>query len=380
MKQLRFRWHLYIPTVVVTGLLLIPVVRESFRDMGFRWLYVLCVAYGISFCLTPVFGGIAKYFNILDNPDARKSHLKATPLLGGAAIFFAITAAIFLNGICIQPICIILTASALFFCVGVIDDISEISATLKMMVQMTVTGGVIFLGIRLHVIPDHLGWFAEAGNILLTVIWIIGITNAMNFFDGMDGLAGGLGALIAFFLGIVAFQTSQPYLGWLSLAVMGSCLGFLPYNLKGRGRASIFLGDAGSTTIGFILACLAVYGEWAVNNPIVAVVSPLLIFWVLIFDMIYITVDRVLTGKVNNVRQWLEYVGQDHLHHRLAQVMGSTKKSVVFIYLLTICLGISAVVLLHAGTLDALLLVVQGLILVALISVLERYGRFGPSK
>jgi UDP-GlcNAc:undecaprenyl-phosphate GlcNAc-1-phosphate transferase len=225
------------------------------------------------------------------------------------------------------------------------------------------------------VIPTSFGIFAAMGNALLTVLWIIGITNAMNFFDGMDGLAAGLGALIAFFLGVVAFQTAQPFIGWIAVAMMGSCLGFLPFNFKARGNAAIFLGDAGSTVIGFILACVAVYGDWAESNTVVALISPLLIFWILIFDMVHITVDRILTGKVFNFHQWIEYVGQDHLHHRLAHVLGSNKRSVLFIYLLSLCLGISAVALRNARVVDAILLILQAAIMVVLITFLERRGR-----
>ncbi len=338
--MLRFNYYLYAPAIVLTGILLLPVVRRSFWDMGFRWLYILVIAYALSFCLTPVFGAIARRLAILDKPDERKAHLRATPLLGGAAVFAAILAAVALNGICPKPLCVMFIAAAILFGVGVIDDIREISATLKVVVQVAATSMVIYFGIQITVIPDYLGGLALAGNILLTAVWIIGITNAMNFFDGMDGLAGGLSALIAFFLGVVAFQTSQPYLGWISLAVLGACLGFLPYNFRERRRALIFLGDAGSTTLGFILACIAVYGNWAESNA-VAILSPLMIFWVLIFDMVYISVARVLNGKVKSVRQWLAYVGQDHLHHRLAHVIGSRRKSVIFIYLLTICLGVN---------------------------------------
>jgi len=103
----------------------------------------------------------------------------------------------------------------------------------------------------------------------------------MNFFDGMDGWLPA-GGIIAFLLAVVAFQTDQPFLGWMALAVMGSCLGFLPYNFKRKGAAFIFLGDAGSTVIGFVLACIAVYGDWAEGRPLVALVSPVLIFWILI--------------------------------------------------------------------------------------------------
>ncbi|MCP4627144.1 MAG: hypothetical protein GY850_27085 [bacterium] len=87
--------------------------------------------------------------------------------------------------------------------------------------------------------------------------------------------------------------------------------------------------DAGSTVIGFILACVAVYGDWAESNTVVALISPILIFWILIFDMVQITLDRIMTGKVLNFRQWIEYVGKDHLHHRLANVLGGNKKSVL---------------------------------------------------
>ena len=207
-------------------------------------------------------------------------------------------------------------------------------------------------------------------------MWIIGITNAMNFFDGMDGLAGGLGALISFFLGIVAFQTNQPFLGWVAVAMMGGCLGFLPFNFRLKGQARIFLGDAGSTVIGFLLACIAVYGDWAEGNPVVALLSPVLIFWILIFDMVHITVERILTGKVLNFWQWLEYVGRDHLHHRLANAKKRKKKSVLFIYLMCLCLGSSAIVLRNARSIDAILLIIQASIIVILITVLERRGRY----
>jgi UDP-GlcNAc:undecaprenyl-phosphate GlcNAc-1-phosphate transferase len=181
--------------------------------------------------------------------------------------------------------------------------------------------------------------------------------------------------VIAFFLGVVAFQTAQPFLGWIAVAMLGSCLGFLPFNFRIKKNAAIFLGDAGSVVIGFILACDAVYGDWAESDPVVALVSPVLIFWILIFDMVYITIDRILTGKVANFRQWLEYVGKDHLHHRLANVLGGRKRSVLFIYLLGLCLGTSAVVLRNARPVDAFLLIIQACIMVVLISILERRGR-----
>jgi len=313
-------------------------------------------------------------FDILDRPDGRKMHSEATPLLGGAAIFTAILAAVLLNGIFNYQIGAMLFAATILFAVGIIDDIREIPAAIKLASQSLCAVVVIISGTVLRVFPDYFGAFSQACNSILTFFWLLGITNAMNFFDGMDGMAAGLGAVISFFLGVVAFQTQNAFAGWISVAMMGGCIGFLPYNILRKKRATIFLGDAGSTVLGFLLACVAVYGEWRAGDPVVAMASPLLIFWVLIFDMVHITVERVRTGKIGNFRQWIEYTGRDHLHHRIAHVLGGQKRSVLFIYLMNVCLGTSAVVLLRARRIDALLLLGQAAIMVVLITILERRG------
>lgn len=373
--RIQWRRRLYYPALVAVGFLLVYQTREFFSYAGQRWVYMLALSASLSFSLTPLCSRIAHKFGVLDAPDLRKTHAAATPLLGGVAVIVSFLLSIVLNGIYSPELLGILVGSMVLFVVGAMDDIREISARIKLIIQLACTFIVIASGIQLRVIPDNLDFLARAGNLILTCFWIVGITNAMNFFDGMDGLAAGLGAIIAFFLGVVAFQTFQPILGWVAVAAMGSCLGFLPYNFRLKGNASIFLGDAGSTTLGFLLACISVYGEWNIDNTIAAVIAPLLIFWVLIFDMTYITVDRIATGKVKTFRQWIDYVGRDHLHHRLAEVLGDNKKSVLTIYLITICLGTGAVVLRNARSIDAILLVVQAIIVVMLITILERRGR-----
>ena len=374
-NPLGISWYFFVPTLAMTCVLLMPQVRGYFVIAGWRWAHVMLLSFGISFSLNPMFSKIAFKLNMLDHPNQRKLHHEATPVLGGAAVFLGFLAALLINGIFSLELGAILISSVILFGIGVLDDYNEISAGIKLLTQLICGTLVITCGIVLRLIPHDLGLFAYTGNVLLTLFWIIGITNAMNFFDGMDGLAAGLGAMIAFFLGVVAFQTTQPFIGWVAVAMMGSCIGFLPYNFKIKGNAKIFLGDAGSTVIGFILACLAVYGDWAEGNPVVALISPLLIFWILIFDMVHITFDRILTGKVLNFRQWIEYVGKDHLHHRLANVLGGKKKSVLFIYLLSLCLGLSAVALRNARVVDAILLIFQASIMVVLITFLERRGR-----
>ena len=357
------------------GILLLPQVKYFFFSRGgLRWAYVLLISCTLSFSLVPMLCWIAKKFDIVDRPNQRKVHVIETPLLGGAAVFIGFIAALVLNGIFSTKLLAILSASTVLFIVGLMDDIKELPASVKLLVQLACTIGVMAFGIVLHVLPESLGLASRAGNVFLTILWIIGITNSMNFFDGMNGLAAGLGAIIAFFLGVTAFQTYQPFLGWIAAAMMGACIGFLPFNFRKNGTAMIFLGDAGSTTIGFVLACVAVYGGWS-NNPIVALASPILIFWVLIFDMVHITIDRIVTGRVHNFQEWVDYVGKDHLHHRLAYVLGSTQKSVIFIFLLKFCLGAGAIALRNARIIDAILLLSQAAIMVVLITILERRGR-----
>jgi len=368
-------WRHFIPMLLVALFLIVPTVRQTFSHYGSRWAYMLALSFSFSFCLTPIFRWLAPVIGAMDIPDSRKQHGQVTPLLGGAAVFLAFLLAILVNGIFSKELTAILIGTTLLFIIGIIDDVRDVNAAVKLLTQLAAVGCVMFQGIVLRVLPESLGIAADLSNGLLTILWILGITNAFNFFDGMDGMASGLGLIIAFFLGVVAFQTDQAFLGWIAVAVMGSCLGFLPYNLLKNEKATIFWGDAGSTVIGFILACVAVYGEWDLNNSVVAVVSPLLIFWVLIFDMVHITIDRIATGKVTSFKEWIEYVGRDHLHHRMAQILGGPKRSVFFIYLLTACFGISAVVLRNATTRDAVLLLFQAAFMVIMVTVLERIGR-----
>jgi UDP-GlcNAc:undecaprenyl-phosphate GlcNAc-1-phosphate transferase len=132
--------------------------------------------------LTPVFSRIAQKFDIVDIPDSRKIHMEVTPLLGGAAVFIAFLVSVLVNGIFSLGLGAILIASTAIFLIGVLDDVKDISAVIKLIVQVLSTVLVMSCGIVLRVIPENLGIFSLAGNVFLTIIWIIGITNAMNFF------------------------------------------------------------------------------------------------------------------------------------------------------------------------------------------------------
>jgi UDP-GlcNAc:undecaprenyl-phosphate GlcNAc-1-phosphate transferase len=369
------RWLTPIALGALLGVvaLAVPMVRQFFVFEGLRWLYILLFAFLGAGALTPLMSHLSHQWGLVDQPSERKIHANPTPRLGGVAVFLGFLGSVLLNSILPDWMIGILAAGSLLLVVGVIDDVWELPAWSKLVAQLAAAGIVIATGKVLTLFPS--GPVGDVANVMLTLLWIVGITNAFNFFDGMDGLAAGLAILIAGFMGAVAFETNQSGLGWLAVAIIGAGAGFLPYNFRGRKPAVIFLGDGGATFLGFTLACLAVKGNWADHSPIVSFSNPLLIFGVLIYDMIHITVERVATGKVRSIKEWLDYVGKDHLHHRLERALGSRQASVAMICLMTICLGLAALALRHAETAEALLLLLQAALIVVMITILEWSGR-----
>jgi len=368
----RIFWYV---ATIASCLLVIPYFSQFFFEIGKRWLYILLLSCCLSGALTPFIMWVAMRLEIVDVPGGRKIHERNTPLLGGLSIIFAFNASLFANMILDHQMLVVLAGGIVVAIVSVIDDWRDIPARWKLLVQLAVVAVMIREGIILDLFPSDTVW-GFALDSFVTVIWIVGITNSMNFIDGMDGLAAGVAAIISMFLGIVAHQTGQPTMGWVAIAMLGSCLGFIPYNFGMKREAGIFLGDTGSTFIGFVLAAIAVKGEWAVtDNEIVSFSAPVLIFWILIFDMTYITVERIMTGKVRTFREWIDYVGKDHLHHRLYELLGDKRKVVLFIYFLCATLGISAIALRNARTIDSILLVGQAFLITVIISIIEYSGR-----
>ncbi len=376
----RMTWCVSLTAGFFVAGLLLPPIRAWFFEAGFRWLYVLLLSCTAAAGLTPVMRELALRIGAVDRPSIRKIHHRATPLLGGVVVYLAVLIAILANSVGLAAPLLaqsgmfaVLVAGTLVVLVGLVDDLREVSATVKLLAQLVATAIVMWSGKLLTLFPHST--VGDVLNVLLTILWIVGITNALNFLDGMDGLATGLAVIIAFFLGLVAFRTNQPVLGWLAMAIVGAGLGFLPFNFKPGASATVFLGDAGSTFLGFTLACLAVKGNWADQQPIVSLSMPILIFGILIYDMVHTTVERMYLGKVRTFKEYLEYAGKDHMHHRLERALGSRTESVLVIWLLSIALGLAAVVLRNARTVDALFLLLQATIIVVVISILEYRGR-----
>jgi len=369
-----FQRIVWLSALIVFLLLLIPLVRHIFFEQFGRWLYIFLFAFSTAALLTPIMTAIATKTGIVDIPGGRKIHSKVTPLLGGVAIIISFISALLANMILDTRDIALIAGGTVVAIVGLIDDWKNIRAGYKLFIQIFVVILLIRSGIILNLFPIHTTW-GYLLNAALSIIWIVGLTNAMNFIDGMDGLATGVSAIISLFLGLVAFQTNQPFMGWIAIAMLGSCLGFLPFNFSLHKRASIFLGDAGSTFVGFVLSALAIKAAWADNNPIVSFATPVLIFWVLIYDMAYISIERIISGKVKNFREWIDYVGTDHIHHRLLAVFGDRRKVVLFIFFLCATLGISAIILRNARLIDGILTVLQAFLITVIVSILEYSGR-----
>src|SRR3989339_581363 len=370
-KSKPFRIISYVLMILVLAFLLQPSGGTWTWLHDVRLFYVLILSFILAYVITPIAIKAAWRLKLLDMPNDRKILPVPIPRVGGIAIVLAVIVATARNFQFSSELTGLVIGSSIIYLIGLIDDIKPLSASLRLAAQVIACVIVIKSGVVLNTLP--LGFpGGHIIEIILTAFWLIGIANAINFLDGVDGLATGMVAISALLFFMIAWPTRQSYLAYLTIALAGASLGFLPYNYK---PARIFLGDAGATFMGFLLAGLAVMGSWAYNNPMVAISTPLLILGIPIFDMIYTTISRVKNGSVRNVKEWLEYAGKDHFHHRLMKLGFSEKKTVIFIWGLNLCLGLGSLVIRDSGVKGSILLLVQSVIIFLMIVVLMLSGR-----
>ncbi|MBI4051259.1 MAG: undecaprenyl/decaprenyl-phosphate alpha-N-acetylglucosaminyl 1-phosphate transferase [Elusimicrobia bacterium] len=339
------------------------------RDL--RWLYLLLISFFVSSLLVPFAVYLSVRFLVLDMPAPRKMHSAATPRLGGLAVYGAVVLTLLRNYKWSGELLWLLAGGSLIYGVGVWEDSKGLSAGARLVGQALAAGIAIAGGLCVSFVPHIPG--ERLWEILFTVVWLVGITNAINCLDGIDGLAVGLGTLCSLLVLAIAWPTRQGHLAYAASALAGACLGFIPYNWN---PAKIFLGDAGATFIGFMLAGLTVMGSWAVGDPVVALSTPVLILGIPIFDMTYTTLARVRRGAVRTLKEWLEFVGRDHFHHRLIKLGMNTSEAVGFILLVNCCLGLGALVIRYTVSgFGSILLLVQTVLIFAIIVVLMLLGR-----
>ena len=333
-------------------------------DHSFDLVYYYLVSFLMSFGLVPLFFKLGIILDISDQPGGRHQHSIATPRTGGIAIFITFIAT--LNLVTNPPVEFqgLFLASTIIAGIGIIDDIRRLPAFIKLIGQFIATIVLVHHGIVLSFIPDH--EFMHIISIILTFLWIIEITNAINFLDGFDGLATGLAIVISFFCAAISYNVGNQFMLIVSIIFMGSLCGFFPYNFRFKKRALIFLGDSGSTFIGFTLAALALYGDWGIHKS-VGLAIPILLFAVPITDILLTNIMRIATKKVHSFKELLEYTGNDHFHHRLKN-LGLHSKTVVFVIcLFTTIMGLLSLLLKRGDTFESLIALSIGIIILFLI-------------
>ena len=285
----------------------------------------LLAALVVSFLMTPVVKSFAYKVGAIDVPkDDRRMHKEPIPRLGGLAIFFGFMVSILLFVEITPEMRSILLGGAIIVVLGVVDDIMALPAMLKFVIQIvaalipTLNGVVIQAFSNPNIFSDNLYWVLGWLSVPFTVLWIVAITNAVNLIDGLDGLADGVSAISATTVLVIALMASEIQVAIVMAALVGACVGFMPYNLN---PAKMFMGDTGATFLGYILATMSIQGLFKFY-AVISFAVPFLI----------------------------------HIHHRLIDMGLSQKQAVATLYVISAILGLSAVVLTTGGEQKAMLL------------------------
>lgn len=291
---------------------------------------------------TPIVRRVGLSQGQVDLPNDRKMHERPMVRLGGISIFLGVLVALLTiwwsGGFSILPpakeyeIWGVTVGGLLFFLIGLADDFFNLAPLTRLAMQFVVAGGAWYVGVQITFINVPFEGMVPLPfpiSALVTMVWLVGMANAINWIDGLDGLAAGVCGIAAVVMLIVSLFVQQPDAALIVAALAGGCLGFLRYNFN---PAQIFMGDGGAYYLGFTLAGVGVIGVLK-GVTTVAVLLPVLILAVPIFDMSAVIIDRLRSGKSPFVAD------KRHLHHRLLQAGLSHRSTVLFIYLLTIWVG-----------------------------------------
>lgn len=304
--------------------------------------FMLIFATALIFAIggTPLAKRIAVRVGAVDRPGAHKIHTSPIPLLGGLAIYgaFLIALLLFADRFYVPQLIGIVVGATWVSLLGIWDDHVGLGVGLKLGGQ--VFGALILIATGLTADVFH----QPLIDILITLIWVVGITNAMNLLDNMDGLSGGVAACAAAFFVLIASLNGQYLVGSLAAALLGASVGFLIYNFN---PASIFMGDTGSLFLGFILAAVGLKLRFTGHPDIVTWLTPVLVLGLPIFDTSLVVVSR-LRRRLNP----LTHGGTDHLSHRLRAKGFTARETVLSLYLVSVILGVLAMFAVQAGAVE----------------------------
>lgn len=312
------------------------------------------VAAVLSYFFTPPVKNFAHKVGAIDVPkDARRMHKKPIPRLGGLAIYGGFLCSILIFGQLDETMLCVLLGAAIIVALGIFDDVLALGAKLKFVVQIVaaaipvcISDLQIGLFTNLNPLSDtpfvHLGILAVPA----TIIWIVGITNAVNLIDGLDGLAVGVSSIAAITMLAVALLTGNMPIAITMAALAGACIGFMPYNLN---PAKIFMGDTGSTFLGYMLATVSIMGLFKFY-AVISFAVPFLILGLPIFDTANAIIRRVAAGRSPMSPD------RGHVHHKLIDMGFNQKQAVAILYAISATLGLTAVVLTSSGEVKAIVL------------------------
>ena len=338
------------------------------------------VAAVLSYFFTPPVKNFAHKVGAIDVPkDARRMHKKPIPRLGGLAIYGGFLCSILIFGQLDETMLCVLLGAAIIVALGIFDDVLALGAKLKFVVQIVAAAIPVCIGdlqiglfTNLNPLSDtpfvHLGILA----VPVTIIWIVGITNAVNLIDGLDGLAVGVSSIAAITMLAVALLTGNMPIAITMAALAGACIGFMPYNLN---PAKIFMGDTGSTFLGYMLATVSIMGLFKFY-AVISFAVPFLILGLPIFDTANAIIRRVAAGRSPMSPD------RGHVHHKLIDMGFNQKQAVAILYAISATLGLTAVVPTSSGEVKAivLLLAVLAAILVGacIIYGAEHWSKHAP--
>lgn len=329
-----------------------------------QFLLIFLTALTFSMLGTPLARRLALHAGVVDAPNARKIHVAPVPLLGGAAIYAAFVIALIALGdrFYVRELVGILLGATLVSLFGLADDHWGMSAYLKLGGQLVAAVVLILGGTQVQLFEQR--WL----NWAITLVWVVGITNALNLLDNMDGLSGGVTTVAAAFFLLLAAMSGQYLVGAMAAALIGACIGFLRYNLN---PATIFMGDTGSLFLGFLLAALGIKLRFPSNVPWITWLVPVCVLTLPIFDTTLVFVSRLRRGL-----NPLTAAGTDHLSHRLVALGLTRREAVLTCYLISGACGMVAVYIAQSRFPDGY--IAAALLVVAAVSAIVWFERHCP--
>lgn len=331
------------------------------------YIVVFVVAFTVSLISTPFSIWFAKRVGAIDKPKARGMHKEPIPRMGGIAIVIGFMIAIlvfmpFIEDLDMKQCFGILSGALVIVILGMIDDIYDLRARIKLIFQIIAAIIAICSGVRINFLAWPFVSNIDVLSIPITMLWIVGTTNAVNLIDGLDGLAAGISAIASICILILCMMTGGVQSVFFTASLAGACLGFLPRNFN---PAEVIMGDTGSTFLGYILAVTSITGVFK-GYAALAIIVGVLAIGIPIFDTTFAIFRRIINKKP------IMQADRGHLHHRLIDRGYSPKRAVVIMYGISIISAAAAIVIAMKDIKVIIMMVVMTVVLSLMLKVYQK--------